>query len=153
MLKIKHAAKALMVFTSGIFVSGIFAGCATLQQGPAGYVRDPLSAIVHFYRGPLDHLAAVRGGTCAMYPCSSGYSLECVEKHGLWIGWIMTCDRLLRSGRDELYLSPEITMNGRTFCYDPVEANDFWWHRNDPGQADGREAEPFPAFALPNPER
>lgn len=99
-----------------------------MQTNRSGQIPDPVSAIVHFYRGPLNHLSAVRGGTCPMYPCSSSYSLECLEKHGLLVGSMMTCDRLLRSGRDELYLAPEMVINGKTFSHDPVEANDFWWH-------------------------
>jgi uncharacterized protein len=34
----------------------------------------------------------------------------------------------MRCGRDELRLSPEVTIDGQWKCYDPVERNDFWWH-------------------------
>jgi putative component of membrane protein insertase Oxa1/YidC/SpoIIIJ protein YidD len=127
----EHQKKIRLFFGLSLFFATtglMFPGCATLQTDRPARTTDPLSAIVHFYRGPLNHLSAVRGGTCAMYPCSSSYSLECLEKHGLLLGWMMTCDRLLRSGRDELYLAPEIVINGKTFSYDPVEANEFWWH-------------------------
>jgi len=40
----------------------------------------------------------------------------------------MTCDRLMRCGRDELKLSPQVMVNGRWKCYDIVENNDFWWY-------------------------
>jgi putative component of membrane protein insertase Oxa1/YidC/SpoIIIJ protein YidD len=90
---------------------------------------DPLSSIVHLYRGPLNHLSAVRRGLSPMYPCSSSYSLQCLKKHGPFIGWMITCDRLMRSGRDELDLSPWIKINGKWWCYDPVENNDFWWYK------------------------
>jgi putative component of membrane protein insertase Oxa1/YidC/SpoIIIJ protein YidD len=62
-----------------------------------------------------------------MYPTCSQYSLLSFKKHGLFIGWMMTCDRLFRCGRDEVGLSPWITVNGEIRCYDPVENNDFWW--------------------------
>jgi putative component of membrane protein insertase Oxa1/YidC/SpoIIIJ protein YidD len=88
---------------------------------------NPLSAMVAFYRGPLNHLAAVRRGTTVMYPSSSEYALEAMAVHGPVMGWIMTCDRLMRSGRDEVYLAPSVEINGNTYCYDPVAANDFWW--------------------------
>ncbi len=62
-----------------------------------------------------------------MYPSCSQYSVECFEKHGFFIGWMLTCDRLYRCGRDELRLSPRIIINGQKKSYDPVENNDFWW--------------------------
>jgi len=43
----------------------------------------------------------------------------------------MTFDRLMRCGRDELYLSPEIIVDGKSKCYDPVKNNDFWWYRKN----------------------
>lgn len=88
---------------------------------------NPLLAIVRFYRGPLDHLSAVKRGECPMHPSCSEYSVQSLQKHGFLIGWIMTCDRLMRCGNDELRLSPSIHAKGKLKCYDPVEANDFWW--------------------------
>ena len=93
---------------------------------------DPLSFAVDFYRNELNHLSAVRGSECPMYPACSEYSLESVKKHGLLIGWIMTCDRLMRCGRDELHLSPVIRTDANTWkCYDPVKNNDFWWYKKN----------------------
>jgi len=63
-----------------------------------------------------------------MYPSCSQYSLQAFEKHGFLIGWMMTCDRLVRCGRDETNLSQEIFVNGKLKFYDPVEKNDFWWN-------------------------
>jgi len=63
-----------------------------------------------------------------MYPSCSQYSLQSFEKHGFLIGWMMTCDRLVRCGRDETNLSQEIFVNGKLKFYDPVEKNDFWWN-------------------------
>ncbi len=88
---------------------------------------NPLKSLVQFYRGPLNHLAVVRRGECPMYPSCSQYSIQSFEKHGILIGWIMTCDRLMRCGRDETNLSQEIFVNGKSKSYDPVEKNDFWW--------------------------
>jgi len=90
---------------------------------------NPLGSVIDIYRDDLDHLSAVRGSECPMYPSCSEYSKECIQKHGLLIGWIMTCDRLMRCGRDEMRLSPRILVNGKWKYYDPVEKNDFWWHK------------------------
>lgn len=43
------------------------------------------------------------------------------------MGWILTCDRLLRCGHDETRLAPSIRIQGANHAYDPLEANTFWW--------------------------
>ena len=92
---------------------------------------NPLVSVVQFYRGPLNHLSAVRIGECPMYPSDSEYSLESFDKHGWVLGWMMTMDRLLRCGRDETRLSPPIRVDGKWKIYDPLENNDFWWYQPD----------------------
>ncbi|MFC1858351.1 membrane protein insertion efficiency factor YidD [Thermodesulfobacteriota bacterium] len=74
-------------------------------------------------------LSRADGNRCPLHPTCSGYSMETFEKHGLIMGWIMTCDRLIRCGRDELKKSPTIRVKGVKKRYDPVENNDFWWTR------------------------
>ncbi|MFW6236977.1 MAG: membrane protein insertion efficiency factor YidD, partial [Desulfosudaceae bacterium] len=64
---------------------------------------------------------------CAMYPTCSQYSRQAFDRHGLLPGWILTCDRLLRCGRDELSLAPIIFVDGQRRSHDPLEANDYWW--------------------------
>jgi len=89
---------------------------------------NPFSSLVRFYQGPLNHLSAVRTGQCPMYPSDSEYSLQALKKHGMFMGWIMSIDRLMRCGRDETRLAPKIRANGKIKTYDPVKDNDFWWH-------------------------
>jgi putative component of membrane protein insertase Oxa1/YidC/SpoIIIJ protein YidD len=96
-------------------------------QTETGRGADPLSLMTRFYRGPLNHLSAVRYGECPMYPSDSEYSLQSIQKHGMLVGWIMAMDRLMRCGRDETRLSPEVFINGKWKTYDPVEKNDYWW--------------------------
>lgn len=105
------------------------------DRGLAGGFNPLLSAI-DFYRENLNHLSAVKDSECPMYPSCSSYSIESIEKHGFLTGWVMTCDRLIRCGRDELRLSPEVIVNGRLKCYDPVEGNDFWWYKEKTGSLD-----------------
>ena len=104
-------------------------GCA--HKGAAGKgspaCLNPLTALIRFYQGPLNHLKAVKRSECPMYPGCSSYSLHCLKEHGIILGWLMTCDRLIRCGRDELKYSPEIYVYGKKKCYDPVDNNDFWW--------------------------
>jgi putative component of membrane protein insertase Oxa1/YidC/SpoIIIJ protein YidD len=74
------------------------------------------------------YLSAADGDRCPMAPSCSTYCVDAIKKHGLWVGWMMTCDRLMRCGRDELRLSPAVRGQGGRHCYDPVERNDFWWY-------------------------
>jgi hypothetical protein len=48
--------------------------------------------------------------------------------HGPVIGWAMTMDRLQRCGRSETRLAPKVFVDGQWKFYDPLEANDHWWH-------------------------
>ena len=107
----------------------LIASCACSESMLAETDRetDLLSLMIGFYRGPLNHLSAVRSSECPMYPSDSEYSLQSIQKHGILKGYIMTMDRLMRCGRDETKLSPKVFVNGKWKYYDPVENNDFWW--------------------------
>lgn len=82
--------------------------------------------IISFYRGPLNHLQAVRRGECPMYPSCSEYSRQAVARFGFAKGWVMSMDRLMRCGRDETRLAPKILVNGKVKYFDPIENNDLW---------------------------
>lgn len=96
-----------------------------ISQKQVDHRISPLRFLVEAYR---NYISPIDGKNCPMYPTCSQYSVLCFQKHGPFIGWMMTCDRLFRCGRDELRLSPEIIMNGALTCYDPLENNDFWWY-------------------------
>lgn len=81
------------------------------------------TALLDFYRGPLNHLAAVRRGVCPMYPSCSQYARDAIKTHGLALGWVMAHDRLLRCGRDEVLHVPRIWFKGAWKYFDPVENN------------------------------
>ena len=85
------------------------------------------SMLLDVYRGPLNHLSAVRRGPCPMHPSCSEYARQAMAKHGRIKGWLMATDRLMRCGRDETRLVPKVRVNGRIKYYDPVDNNDFWW--------------------------
>ena len=89
-------------------------------------VKTPSHPMIHLYRtiiSPID------GDRCPMYPSCSTYALEALKKHGPIVGWIMTCDRLLRCGGDEKNSAPLVRVSGRLLTHDPVSANDFWWRK------------------------
>ena len=135
----KEASHQFMVLMLLLIIFGSFATPvhASSLKGPwewnepqqafrtnANQSSNPLRFMVELHR---KYISPIDGKNCPMYPSCSRYSLQCFEKHGLFIGWVMTCDRLLRCGRDELRLSPEIVVNDELRCYDPLENNDFWW--------------------------
>lgn len=99
--------------------------CGHMETAASGGVQGSFFPI-DIYQGPLDHLSAVRAGTCPMHPSCSEYSRQCIREFGPLIGWVMTCDRLMRCGRDELASSPTIHIDGAWKTQDPPEANVLW---------------------------
>ncbi len=83
---------------------------------------------IKFYQ---DHISAIDGNRCPMYPSCSAYASRAIEKHGPVIGWVMACDRLVRCGRDEAELSKAVIIKGHKLVHDPVESNDFWWFEQE----------------------
>ena len=77
-----------------------------------------------------EHISAVDGDRCPSNPTCSSYSARAFKKHGFFVGWAMTVDRLIHEG-DEGSVSPLVRRNGRLKILDPVENNDFWWYSKD----------------------
>ena len=50
---------------------------------------------------------------------------EAVGRYGFIKGWVMSMDRLMRCGRDEVRLAPKIWVNEEWKVFDPVETNDW----------------------------
>ncbi len=121
--------KAMIVRTGVIMAMALMAtACAHSQQPHDSYGTGSADSgfydgVIGFYTGPLNHLSGVRRGGCPMHPSCAQYSREAVEKNGFVIGWIMTMDRLLRCGRDELKTAPRVFVNGDWKYYDPVDRN------------------------------
>jgi hypothetical protein len=126
-----------------IFLTGLFLLAAFFLNGPAARGDEGAAAssnrsatveerrgfaerFLSFYR---DNISAVDGDRCPSYPTCSSYSVQAFRKHGLVMGWLMTVDRLIHEGREEAAVSPRILSDGKLKIYDPVENNDFWWHR------------------------
>jgi putative membrane protein insertion efficiency factor len=116
----------------GVILAGPFAGVGRADPRPsleghgAGIEASEqgyMAAVIDLFRR---HLSPIDGDRCPMYPSCSRYSLEAIDKHGPVMGWIMTCDRLLRCGRDELTTASRVIVDGRWRCLDTVEDNDFW---------------------------
>jgi len=111
-------------------VSAGFAGETPLAETnsqpstqPTPNHSHPILYVLDFYN---KFISGVDGNRCPMYPSCSTYTREAFQKHGLFMGWIMSCDRLVRCGRDEVKLSPQVRVNGQKQSYDPLTNNDFW---------------------------
>ena len=91
---------------------------------PLEQTGDVPSPTGRLYKGYLNSLEGVRHGSCPMFPSCSQYNRLAVKKFGLLKGWVMTFDRLLRCGRDETSLAPQIFIHGRLKYWDPVESHD-----------------------------
>jgi putative component of membrane protein insertase Oxa1/YidC/SpoIIIJ protein YidD len=91
------------------------------------YAEDK-NFILNFYK---NHISVVDGNRCPMYLSCSSYASRAFEKHGPVLGWIMSCDRLVRCGRDEADVSEKVIVNSHQLIHDPVAANDFWWFEKD----------------------
>jgi hypothetical protein len=84
--------------------------------------------LVGIYR---NHISPVDGDRCPSLPSCSSYSLQAMKKHGFFMGWMMTVDRLIHEGEEETRVSPVVYSEGQWKIFDPVENNDYWWHSPD----------------------
>lgn len=126
----------ILLWLSVLAAAAVVAGCASHHGGDrTGIHRNEpeesaIAGLIGFYRGPLNHLGAVREGSCPMHPSCSEYAAQAMEKHGPVAGWVMTMDRLIRCGRDETDRAEWVYFEGQRRFHDPVSSNDFWWHRD-----------------------
>ena len=72
-------------------------------------------------------ISPVDGARSTMYPTGSAYARQALNKHGAFLGTLLTLDRLMHEGNEE-QVSPRIKKYGLWRVYDPVEANDWWWY-------------------------
>ncbi len=80
--------------------------------------------------GYSKYISPVNGDRCPSLPSCAAYSKAAFKKHGFFIGWIMTVDRLLHEA-DEASVSPRVFDGDGLKILDPVENNDFWWYAPD----------------------
>jgi hypothetical protein len=128
--------------TSILLVLGllIFGSCAEafaqVSSPPAetgGF--HPALWLVNLYK---EHISPLDGDRCPSFPTCSSYSVQAMEKHGFFLGWMMTVDRLIHEGREEAKVSPVVYSRGTWRIFDPVRNNDFWWYH------------PVPTKGIPN---
>lgn len=112
----------------GSLVLVLFVSCASAPSGN-GSLKTLSLSLIHGFQNVI---SPVDGDRCLMLPSCSAYAEEAIVTHGLMLGWLMTCDRLMRCGRDELTQSEVLMSGGQSYCYDPLGNNDFWWNEGHP---------------------
>ncbi len=96
-----------------------------------GSEQNPAVWFVSFFR---NYISPVDSDRCKSLPSCSSYSILAFKKHGFFVGWLMTVDRLIHEG-DEGLVSPSVYHKGRLRVLDPVDNNDYWWFgKNDSKQ-------------------
>jgi len=89
---------------------------------------NPAQWLLSIYK---DHISPVNADRCPSFPSCSSYAEQAMKKHGFFMGWMMTVDRLIHEGKEETSVSPYIQSDGEVLILDPVENNDFWWYPRD----------------------
>ena len=89
------------------------------------YLRLSLPATAAYYliRFYQRYISGYTGGHCPMYPSCSSYSREAILKYGFLVGYIMTCDRLMRCGHNDGYYPIVLVENDR-YYFDPLPLAD-----------------------------
>lgn len=94
------------------------------------------TSLLTFFSGVI---SPVDGDRCPSYPTCAAYSKEAYQKHGAFVGTLMTVDRLFHEA-DEYRFSPTVKVYGVHRIYDPVSANEYW-KRKDTSQPASNAAE------------
>ncbi|UCF57029.1 MAG: membrane protein insertion efficiency factor YidD [Deltaproteobacteria bacterium] len=120
----KTLMKVLIFFCFAFFLV-VTSDTASSEEEPG---LNPGLWLLSLYR---DHISPVDGDRCPSIPSCSSYAEQAFKKHGFFIGWMMTVDRLIHEGKEETSVSPFVYSEGKVKIFDPVENNDFWWYPRD----------------------
>jgi len=101
------------------------AGQTNAPSGEEKSVFNPGLWLISFYRNTI---STVDSDRCPSIPSCSSYAAQAFKKHGFFVGWMMTVDRLIHEGKGETTVSPMVFSGGKWKIYDPLENNDFWWY-------------------------
>ena len=71
------------------------------------------------------YISPVDGPRCPMLPTCSSYAEQALDKHGPWLGIMLTVDRLLHESDPREHIHP-VPGPDRLRYRDPLENNDYW---------------------------
>jgi len=121
----KRLTSTLLVL--GLLILGSYGKAPAEPSHPPDETESfsPALWLVNLYR---EHVSPIDGDRCPSLPTCSSYSFQSFEKHGFFLGWMMTVDRLIHEGQEETRVSPLVYSDGQWKIFDPVRNNDFWWY-------------------------
>ena len=119
-------------------IIALLAAVAIGDDDSTGVARETVScsrprapvcrALIRFYQRTISPVGA---SSCRMYPSCSAFAHQAFEKHGFFLGMMLTSDRLMRDTffADTEY--PLIYVDGQWLFYDPLRDNTQWWSRRE----------------------
>ena len=124
----------VVIFLMGVISMGLILPLSVLaQDNKRPTSSSPKTPAPSDWSGPIlffqKTVSKADGNRCPMNPSCSQYALEAFEKHGFFTAWMLTSDRLLRCGHNEIRIAPRVRKNGRLKAHDPLSANTFWWDK------------------------
>ncbi|MBI5787249.1 MAG: membrane protein insertion efficiency factor YidD [Candidatus Schekmanbacteria bacterium] len=72
-------------------------------------------------------ISPVDGPRCQLYPTCSQYGRQAIQKHGAFLGFILSAERLMRDNGGVPQYHSLVRRGNRLYYYDPLTDNDFWW--------------------------
>ena len=89
-------------------------------------VKLALKKMIALYAGII---SPIDGPRSPSYPTGTMYGKQAIEKHGFFMGFLLTADRLIHES--DIPIGPEVNLYGTWRYYDPVESNTFWWDNSE----------------------
>jgi len=83
--------------------------------------------LIGFYQRTISPIGA---SSCRMYPSCSAFAHEAFENHGIFLGMMLTSDRLMRDTFFAGTEYPLVRKDGQWLLYDPLKENTKWWRRS-----------------------
>lgn len=107
---------AVLVF----LVCGLTCACLNAAEEGSMALSEENHGAVRLLAPFYKIFSRLDGKECPMHPTCSRYGFDAINRYGLIRGWIMTCDRLIRCGRDECRLAEKIIVDGKIRYHDPL---------------------------------
>ena len=91
---------------------------------PTSSIKIVFSSLIQFYSY---YISPADGPRSPSYPTGSAYGRQAIEQYGLFLGVILTAERLIHE--TDKPLGPIVTLYHYNRFYDPIESNTFWWKK------------------------
>ncbi|MCG8470899.1 MAG: membrane protein insertion efficiency factor YidD [Desulfobacterales bacterium] len=131
-----------MIRGFSLLTMGVLFFCLVLSVSPSS-AEEPSPLLFSLFKS---FISTIDGKRCDHVPSCARYAKNAVEAHGPVVGTILTCDRLMRCGGDDMEILSKVVVDGSLYVWDPVTENDFWWNKKEEAKKDPRNAPDFLHF-------